>query len=57
MEKVGIVGVGQTKYERSKDTFAELVFEACTGALADAGVGIEDINNVVTVSNDFYSLD
>jgi len=55
MEKVGIVGVGQTKYERKKeDTFAELVFEACTGALADAGVGIEDIDNVVTVSNDFW---
>ncbi len=55
MEKVGIVGVGQTKYERSKeDTFAELVFEACTGALADAGVGIEDIDNVITVSNDFW---
>ncbi|MBW2543963.1 MAG: thiolase family protein [Deltaproteobacteria bacterium] len=55
MEKAGIVGVGQTKYERKKDdTFAELVFEACTGALTDAGVGIEDIDNVITVSNDFW---
>ncbi|MBN2283875.1 MAG: thiolase family protein [Deltaproteobacteria bacterium] len=55
MEKVGIVGVGQTIYERRKtDTFAELVFEACTSALADAGIGIQDIDNVVTVSNDFW---
>ncbi|HOO89488.1 MAG TPA: thiolase family protein [Syntrophales bacterium] len=55
MEKVGIVGVGQTKYERKKeDTFAELVFEATTAALADAGAEIGDIDNVVTVSNDFW---
>lgn len=55
MERAGIVGVGQTVYERRKeDTFAELVFEASTKALADAGVGIEAIDNIITVSNDFW---
>lgn len=55
MERVAVVGVGQTKYERSKpaDTFADLVYEATTKALEDAGLSIEDIDNVVTVSNDF----
>ena len=55
MEKVAIVGVGQTTYERRKeDTFDELVFEAATKALADAGGEIGDIDNTVTVSNDFW---
>lgn len=55
MEKIAIVGVGQTKYERSKiETFDELVFEAATGALKDAGGEIGDIDNIVTVSNDFW---
>ena len=55
MDKAAIIGVGQTKYERNRDeTFAELVFEAVTTALADAGGSIEDIDNVITVSNDFW---
>ena len=55
MDKVAIVGVGQTKYASSKeDTFAELVFEAATAALSDAGGSIDDIDNIVTVSNDFW---
>jgi len=56
MERVAIVGVGQTKYERNKkgETFADLVFEAVTKSLNDAKIGIEDIDNVVTVSNDFW---
>jgi len=55
MEKVAIVGVGQTTFERHKeDTFDELVFEAATKALADAGGGIGDIDNIVTSSNDFW---
>jgi acetyl-CoA C-acetyltransferase len=55
MEKIAIVGVGQTTYERSKeDTFDEMVFEAVTKALTDAGGEITDIDNVVTVSNDFW---
>jgi len=55
MEKIAIVGVGQTPFERRKEeSFEELVFEAATGALADAGGEIADIDNIVTVSNDFW---
>jgi len=56
MEKVAIVGVGQTKYERRKkgDSFADMVFEATSKALQDAKMTIKEIDNVVTVSNDFW---
>jgi acetyl-CoA C-acetyltransferase len=56
MERVGIVGVGQTKYERRKkgDTFADMIFEATSKALQDARMTIKDVDNVVTVSNDFW---
>jgi len=56
MERVAVIGVGQTKYERKKqgETFPDMVFEAVTKALDDAEIGIEDIDNVVTVSNDFW---
>ena len=55
MDRIAIVGVGQTNYERKKDdTFEELVFEAATKALSDAGGEIKDIDNIVTVSNDFW---
>jgi acetyl-CoA C-acetyltransferase len=56
MEKVAIVGVGQTKYEGKKtgSSFADMVFEATTKALEDSGLAIGDIDNVVSVSNDFW---
>lgn len=56
MEKTAIIGVGQTKQERNKkhQNFAEMVYEATTAALADAGLDIKDIDNIVTVSNDFW---
>ena len=55
MEKIAVVGVGQTVYEGQKEEpFDELVYEATTKALADAGAQIGDIDNVVTVSNDFW---
>ncbi len=55
MSKIAIVGVGQTTCTRSKiDTFEEMVFEAASKALADAGAEIGDIDNVITVSNDFW---
>jgi acetyl-CoA C-acetyltransferase len=56
MERVAIVGVGQTKYERRKkgDTFADIIFEATSKALQDARMTIKDVDNVVTVSNDFW---
>ena len=56
MDKIAIVGVGQTKYERRKkgETFFDLVYEVTTKALDDAGLTIGDIGNVLTVSNDFW---
>ncbi len=56
MEKTAIIGVAQTKQLRRnvKQNFAEMVYEVTTAALADAGIEIKDIDNVVTVSNDFW---
>lgn len=56
MEDVGIVGVSQTKYkgENREQTYSDLVYEATTKALNDAGLTIDDIDNIVTVSNDFW---
>jgi acetyl-CoA C-acetyltransferase len=55
MERVAIIGVGQTKYEQGKrDTFAEMVFEVTNKALEDAGITRDDLDNVVSVSSDFW---
>jgi len=56
MEKIAIVGIGMTKQERKKEaeTFSDMVFEAVTRALEDAGMTIKDIDNIVTGCNDFW---
>jgi len=55
MERIAVVGVGQTKYERGKTkNFAELVYEVTRKALDDAGMEPGDIDNVVTTTNDFF---
>jgi acetyl-CoA C-acetyltransferase len=56
MEKIAIVGIGMTKQERRKEaeTFSDMVFEAVTRALEDAGMTIQDIDNIVTGCNDFW---
>ena len=55
MERVAVIGVGQTKYEQGRrETFSELVFEVATKALEDAGMDITKIDNVVSVSSDFW---
>jgi acetyl-CoA C-acetyltransferase len=55
MEKVAIIGVGQTKYEQNNPkTFAELVYEATSKAIEDAGISKDDIDNVVSISSDFW---
>ncbi len=56
MEPVAIVGVGMTRLERERksDTCADLVFEACTAALEDAGMTIDQVDVVLTGSNDFF---
>lgn len=55
MENIAIVGVAQTPYESKKKdkTYFDLVFEMTGAALEDAGLTINDIDSVVTVSNDF----
>lgn len=55
MENIAIVGVAQTPYQgqmRDKTCY-DLVYEVTRDALADAGMTIDDIDNVITVSNDF----
>jgi len=56
MERVAVVGVGQTRQERNKirETFADMVYEAVVKALDHAGIGIDRIDNVVSASNDFW---
>ena len=55
MERVAVIGVGQTKYEQGKrDTFHELVWEVTNKALDDAGITVNDVANVVSVSSDFW---
>ena len=56
MEPVAIIGVGQTSFEpnRKDKTYADLVYEATTAALTDAGLTIDNIDNIVTASNDFF---
>lgn len=55
MDNIAVVGVAQTKYEREKKdkTCHDLVFEMTKEALNDSGLTLKDIDNVVTVSNDF----
>lgn len=51
-----MIGVGQTAFEaeRRGSTYAELVHEAASAALDDAGLDISDVDNIVTASNDFW---
>jgi acetyl-CoA C-acetyltransferase len=56
MDRAAIIGVGMTKIEKRKvgETFADMVWEAVNKALTDAGMTIDDIDNVVTTSSDFW---
>jgi acetyl-CoA C-acetyltransferase len=55
MERVAIIGAAQTKFEGNKpDTFAEMVYEVTSKALADAGITIAEVDNVVSISSDFW---
>jgi acetyl-CoA C-acetyltransferase len=55
VEKVGIIGVAQTKYQRnSPSSHDEMAFEVTEKALADAGLSIENIDNTITCTNDFW---
>lgn len=56
MNDVAIVGMAQTPYRRRRDdaNFAEMIYEVTCGALEDAGLEIDAIDNFITVSNDFW---
>jgi len=55
LEKVAIIGVAQTKYQRyNPASHAELAYEVTSKALEDAGLTIVDIDNTITVCNDFW---
>ena len=56
MDKAAIIGVGMTAVEANKatDTFADMAWEAVNKALEDAGMTLNDIDNIVTTSNDFW---
>lgn len=56
MDRAAIIGVGMTKIEANKvkETFADMVWEAVRNALSDAKMTIDDIDNVITTSNDFW---
>ncbi len=56
MDHTAIIGVGMTRIEANKqsDTFADMAWEAVNLALIDAGITIDEIDNVVTTSNDFW---
>jgi acetyl-CoA C-acetyltransferase len=55
MDKVGIVGVAQTKYEADKidQTYLELVFEVVKKLHNQLGIINDDVGCVITSSNDF----
>ncbi|MDD4091791.1 MAG: thiolase family protein [Smithellaceae bacterium] len=56
MDRAAIIGVGMTKIEKRKirQTFADMAWEAVNKALTDAGMTMDDIDNVVTTSSDFW---
>jgi acetyl-CoA C-acetyltransferase len=55
-DRVGIVGIYQTKYEPRKvfDSYPEMVFEVCSKVLEEAGLTIEDMDQIITNSQDFW---
>jgi acetyl-CoA C-acetyltransferase len=55
-DRVGIVGVCQTKYEPRKifDSYPEMVFEVSSKVLEENGLTIGDMDQIVTNSQDFW---
>jgi len=53
--RVAVVGIGQTVHARQRIDvdYAELAWEAIEAALADAGIGLLDLDHAVTASLDF----
>ena len=58
MDKVGIIGIGQSRFgQRSDASLRELAFEAVKGALTDAGITLDEVKAmVVSVASDELSF-
>lgn len=56
MKRVAVIGTGQTKHTKARDdvTQSELVREATTRALADAGITIHDVDAVVLSNMELF---
>ena len=55
MNKVAIIGTAQTRYQKNNPASrAEMAFEVTCKALEDAGLTIKDIDNTVTLCNDYW---
>ncbi len=56
MDNTAIIGIGMTKIEANKvsENFADMAWEAVNKALTDAKLTMDDIDNVITTSNDFW---
>lgn len=55
-DRVGIVGIYQTKYEPRKifDSYPEMVFEVCSKVLEENELTIADMDQIITNSQDFW---
>lgn len=58
MEKVGIVGIGHTKFgERRDASLRELAFEAVSECLNDADISLEEVDSMVTsIASDEFAF-
>ena len=56
MRRVAVIGTGQTKHAKARDDVsqAELVREAATRALADAGITIRDVDAIVLSNMELF---
>ena len=56
MNKVAIVGMAMTRFERAKPSqgYPDLVFDVSRRALEDAGIQAADLHQTVTASQDFW---
>lgn len=56
MRKVAIIGVAQTAYQAAKTDWSipEMVYGVVRDALCDAGIAIQQIDNIVTASVDLW---
>ncbi|MBL8148961.1 MAG: thiolase family protein [Blastocatellia bacterium] len=56
MDRVAVVAVAQTKFEKSKvdQNYAEMVYEVVQSLFNSSGISYQDVDNIVTSSSDFW---